>query len=311
MVINGYILSYINPDTDGVCSALAIAELYKKKGMGEYLPVLSGKLSAETKYVLDKADIDQQLLVTTYEQNKPIILVDTHQLAQLPHLKKSNMVVEIWDHHPDGDVEIFVNAIIHNYKIGAIASKILEKMLESDCLSRSFAILLGSAIVSNTINFTAPSTTKYDIDMFSQALKYFDFNKQYIDGMFQCRDSILNEDCRKILTCDMKCFQINEKKCLIAQIELTSTEKILKNKNIFSEIRKLRINKNAYYFVFNVINIQQKKSFLICEDEISKNITEKMFGRFFEGCIMEFEKILLRKTELVPLLSEVLINGKN
>ena len=85
----------------------------------------------------------------------------------------------------------------------------------------------------------------------------------------------------------------------------------MKNKNIFSEIRKLRINENAYYFVFNVINIQQKKSFLICEDEISKNITEKMFGRFFEGCIMEFEKILLRKTELVPLLSEVLINGKN
>lgn len=31
MDINGYILSYTNPDTDGISSALAIAELYKKK----------------------------------------------------------------------------------------------------------------------------------------------------------------------------------------------------------------------------------------------------------------------------------------
>lgn len=45
METDGYILSYINPDTDGVCTSLAIEELYRRKGKGNFKTVLAGRLT--------------------------------------------------------------------------------------------------------------------------------------------------------------------------------------------------------------------------------------------------------------------------
>lgn len=76
--MDGYILSYLNPDTDGICTSLAVEELYRQTRNEEYKTVLTGKLSEETKYVLSKAGIDVDNFITEYDKNKPIILVDTH-----------------------------------------------------------------------------------------------------------------------------------------------------------------------------------------------------------------------------------------
>lgn len=308
MDIDGYVLSYLNPDTDGICTSLAVAELYRLEGKGKYQIVLEGKLSEETRYVLNEAGINTEKFVTEYDKGKSVILVDTHQLMQLPHLENVEKVIEIWDHHPDGDDEKFVNANIHNYKIGAIASKVLEELWKIDGLNRTYSILLGSAIISNTINFTAPSVTQYDKDMFLMARNYFDFSEEYINGLFQCRDVILNTGLRNILMHDMKYYDINGRKCLMIQLELFSPKRLLECTELGLEMQNLKTEKVVDYLLLNITDVQQKKSYLVCGDSDSKKIVEKMFGRSFTGNKMEFNKILLRKTDLFPLLSKVLSN---
>lgn len=309
--MDGYILSYVNPDTDGVCASLAIEELYRQKRMEEYKTVLAGKLSEETKYVLNKAgvDIDKFIMEMECDKNKPVILVDTHQLSQIPQLSNPERVMEIWDHHPDGDDEKFFNADIYNYKIGAIASKLVEKLWEINGLNRKYSILLGSAIISNTINFTAPSTTEYDKEMFLLTKYYFEFDREYIDGLFWCREEILTTGVQKILMHDLKSFNVNGMKCLIAQLELCYPQEILLNKEVDIEMQKLKIQNRADYFVLNIIDVQKQKSYLLSSDADSKKITEKMFERVFVENKMEFEEILLRKTDLFPRLSKVLSNA--
>lgn len=187
----------------------------------------------------------------------------------------------------------------------------MEELYKEGGLDRKFSILLGSAIISNTINFTAPSTTQYDKDMFSLAQKHFEYSKKYIDGLLQCRDSILNTKLRNILMYDMKCFEIDNKKCMIGQLELMEPKKLLNNKELNWEMQKLKTEKNADYLMFNIIDVKKNKSYLFCSDVESRKVIEKMFMRSFDGKKMEFDRILLRKTDLFPLLSKVLRNDIN
>lgn len=303
---DGYILSYVNPDTDGICSSLALEKLYSCSKKGEYRTVLAGRLSDETQYVLKEAGINPERFTDKYDDNRPVILVDTHNLKQLPHLTKPENVIEIWDHHPDGNESDYVNANFRNYEIGAIASKILDELWKEDALDRGLAILLGSAILSNTINFTAPASTQYDRDMFLRAQKLFPFNDRYVNGLFRSKNAILEADLRDILLQDLKRFEINGRKCLISQLELFSAKDFLADNRVAPELFFLKEAENADFFVLNVIDIQRRKSYLFCGDKASQRIVEEMFGRTFDANCMEFDRILLRKTDLTPGMTRVL-----
>lgn len=84
----------------------------------------------------------------------------------------------------------------------------MEKLWEINRLDRKYSILLGAVIISNTINFTAPSVTEYDKNMFLFATNYFDFYGEYVDGLFRCRDEILTTGIQNILRHDLKSFRL-------------------------------------------------------------------------------------------------------
>ena len=48
-----YIVGHKNPDTDSVCSAIALARLKELTGVEGCVPVTAGKLNKETEFVLN------------------------------------------------------------------------------------------------------------------------------------------------------------------------------------------------------------------------------------------------------------------
>lgn len=59
-----YIIGHKNPDTDSVCSALALAELKQKQGVNA-VPARLGHLNGETLFILQKLGIPKPLYLTT------------------------------------------------------------------------------------------------------------------------------------------------------------------------------------------------------------------------------------------------------
>ena len=53
-----YVIGHKNPDTDSICSAIAYANLKRILTGEEYTAVRAGRINEETKYVLERFDVD-------------------------------------------------------------------------------------------------------------------------------------------------------------------------------------------------------------------------------------------------------------
>ena len=71
-----YVIGHRNPDTDSICSAIGYAHM--KQAMGENaIAARTGKVNAETKFVLEKLGFDQpKLIIDLYPRVKDIMTTD-------------------------------------------------------------------------------------------------------------------------------------------------------------------------------------------------------------------------------------------
>ena len=300
-MIDGYILSYNNPDTDSVCSSIAYS-YYLKKHNKNYIPVISGNISPETSFVLNVANVDVPSKKLILEPNKKIILIDTHNIAQIPHLTAADNVIEIIDHHSDGDINIFKTADITNKRIGAVASIIAEKCLDENIMNQTLAVLLGSAIISNTVNFTAPSTTYYDKMIFEKIEQYYDFGKDYTFRMFKYKNRILNKRKSEILASDEKNYIIANYNIRISQLEIVNVSKHICFEDFYREMEIIINNDNLDVYIVSFIDVANLKTYILVSDEYSSKLVQLIFNQNSLKKLYEFNRVLLRKTDLVPKL---------
>ena len=71
------VTSYINPDTDGVACSIAVANMLSAAGE-QWLPVISGSMGDETKFVLRNLGISEPKTLSSFADVAQITLVDTH-----------------------------------------------------------------------------------------------------------------------------------------------------------------------------------------------------------------------------------------
>lgn len=309
-MIDGYILSYANPDTDSVCSSIAYYHYLKQKNK-TYIPIINGNISSETAFVLDVAKISVPVLDGGMDSTKKFILIDTHNLSQLPHLPSVEGVTEILDHHSDGDISVYKNAKIINKKIGAVASIIAEKYLNDSCMNKSIAILLGSAIISNTVNFIAPSTTSFDKNIFEKLKQYYEFGNDYILSMFKSKNNILQYSLLDVLSSDAKDYIIKDYNVRIAQLELVNVRENVSFVDILNSIPILMKYNNIDFYVVSLIDVVNLKTFILAFDEKSIKLVQIILNQNSCKQIYEFNRVLLRKTDIIPRLHDAIQSIEN
>ena len=140
------VCSYINPDLDGVACSIAVEILERPK----WSACVLGALDAETSLVLHDLGFTFPPSVNGWDAVDEIWLVDTHHASQLPPDLPESRVTRITDHHPGGNPSRYANADIQNEHVGAAATLVAERFLESKVtIPVDVAMLLQAAIVSN------------------------------------------------------------------------------------------------------------------------------------------------------------------
>ena len=299
--LRNYITSYPYPDTDGVACAITLASFLFHTTGEKWLPFLLGDINEETRYVLEHLGIPLPSIGDRLPLADKVVLVDTHHQAQLPEGFPYDRVTLIVDHHPYGDDTLFYRAKIINEAVGAAATLIARMYGKKEIEDQKMLSLLGFGILSNTLNFSAPSTTLLDRQVFTEISSLGGIDKEAIGEMFSRR--VLAEDILEALSSDFKVFDTPYGKVGISQLEIYDLIKSLDRVKVKGALQMIGKEKELDYCFFNGVDIREGKSVVICADERSAHLVGTVFEIPYRKGVYTFDRILLRKTDFIPKLN--------
>ncbi|VVB75350.1 Manganese-dependent inorganic pyrophosphatase [uncultured archaeon] len=299
------VTAYESPDLDGSACAYAYAEFLNKTGTSA-VAAISGKMHKEAGFVFDKFNIPKLPNAEDFVANSNgIVLVDASELLAISNKTLPEKVIEIIDHRRANDAAKFPNAKIQIELVGSAATLISERFYAKGVEpSKESAILLYSAIVSNTINFKNNITTNRDRKMADYLKSKIELPKNYVSEMFAFK-SIINEPLEEVFDADLAKVRINGKLFAILQLEIIGVEEFAKSnmpvlEEIFGRIKK---KESANYIFATLIDIEKYFNLFICFDAETKNVLENALKIKFIGNLSKRKGILMRK-EVIPKLKE-------
>jgi manganese-dependent inorganic pyrophosphatase len=221
------VVGHKNPDSDSICSALAATELLKARGL-EATPIRQGEINRETQHILETAGLEQPALRTSVAGEK-VWLVDYTDLAQAPDDVNDAEIVGIVDHHRLGDVMTVNPLEAWIWPVGCTCTILfnLFKMEETE-IAKPIAILMMSAILSDTVGFASPTCTQKDKDAVQELAKIaqVDDLDTFIKELLIAKTNIEGLSAAELVEKDLKAYPFNGRDVVVGQVELATLQQV-------------------------------------------------------------------------------------
>lgn len=235
-----------------------------------------------------------------YEKQK-VILVDHNNLAQSVDGIEEADILEIIDHHNLGAIGTTVPINFRSKPVGCTATMIYDMFVEEKVpIPKNIAGIMLSAILSDTLLLTSPTTTEDDRFV---AVKLSNIAKVDIDNygteMLKAASSIAGKSVEELIKMDFKSFVVGSKNLGIGQIMTmdfyTVKEKIDEFVNKLNEMANTNYS-NVVIFVTDII----KNGSYVIYDEKSEDIIADSFGikNIHQGVFLP--KLVSRKKQILP-----------
>ena len=161
-------------------------------------------------------------------KNKKIIMVDHNEFSQSVRNVEKAEILEVIDHHRINDFATSQPVSFRNDIIGSTATIIATMFRENQIpIPANLAGLLLGAIISDTLIFQSPTTTKKDIDTANilAALADLDIDA-FAREMFTASATSEDQSIYDMITQDIKYFDINGTHTMISQSIVPSLKTI-------------------------------------------------------------------------------------
>ncbi len=303
MVIK-YITGHKSPDTDCTCSSIVYGEYLNQKGIKNKVIKLED-LNNETKFVLEKFEVKEPETMTSLKENSKVILMDHNEEKQSIDNRDKYKIVQIIDHHKF-EFSVKEPLFIRTEPIGATCSIVAKMFFEENLkLSKTNASLLISSILSDTLNFKSPTTTKEDIKIVKKLNEIVQIENldKYSLEMFNAKSDLGDMLIDKLVKLDYKEFNFNGKKIGIGFMETTNPSYGLNRKDeIIEELKRVKKNDNLDYVFLSIIDILEEKNFTLFSDEFEEELLKKVFDANISNGVASLGRVLSRKKQIVPKL---------
>ena len=243
-------------------------------------------------------------------RNKQVILVDHNEYAQSVKGVEKADLLEIIDHHRICDIATSRPISFRNEIIGSTASIITSIYMENQMdIPKNVAGLLLGAILSDTLKFRSPTTTPKDIGLAKTLAHIADLDiDAFASEMFRVSSNISQKSVQELITQDVKTFQIDSHKVMIAQIIISAVDEVHSIEDeLQQEMNSFAIDKELDLFVAAFTSILENGSIFYASGPLSEIVTEAFPNH--HGAHSFQEDILSRKNQIVPLLSRAIINS--
>lgn len=306
------VIGHKNPDTDSIISAMIVA-FYSEKIFGfKVVAKRAGEINNETKFVLDFLSKSTEIKTTQLlkkVENEKVILVDTTELSQIISGINENNLFAIIDHHNLGGLKSIVPIYARIEPLGCACSIIYKILKEKKInISKDAAILMISAIISDTLFFNSPTTTSEDRKIAKKLNKIAKLDlKKFSEEMFKAKSSLKGIKTEEIIEKDYKFFQMGKHKVGIGIWETVDSKSVMeKREQIFSALKNKKNKDDLDYLFFGVVDILKENIQLFLIDEKEENLTRQLFKKEIKDRIMFLPGVVSRKKQIVPQLKQKL-----
>ena len=241
-----------------------------------------------------------------YEKQK-VILVDHNNLAQSVDGIEEAEILEIIDHHNLGTIGTKVPINFQSKPVGCTATIIYEKFVKNKVpIPRNIAGLMLSAIISDTLLLTSPTTTEDDkfVAIKLAKLAKVDIDKYGLE-MLKAASSIEGKSIPELIKTDFKSYVVGNKVLGISQIMTMDFDTIKENINEYIRILNEMVEASYSVVVIFITDIIKNGSYVIYNDK-AIDIIKDSFGLddIYQG--MFLPKIVSRKKQIQPNIISVL-----
>lgn len=299
-----FIFGHKNPDTDSICSALVYASLKRKLGM-DAEAVRLGNTNKETEYVLNYLDLEAPRFIDKVpEAVDQVILVDHNEFQQSVDNIREVKIAEVIDHHRVANFETANPLYFRVEPVGCTAT-ILNKIYKENNLEidKTEALLMVSAIVSDTLLFKSPTCTEQDIQAAKELAEIAGVNvEEYGLSMLKAGTDLSDKSIPELLEMDAKEFTMGDSKVEIAQVNAVDTAEVYEQQDALErEMKNIIETKNLDLFLLVVTDIIHSNSEVLALGSKSSNV-EKAFDVQLVGNRALLEGVVSRKKQIVTSL---------
>ena len=297
------IFGHKNPDTDSICSSIIKEKLNKKNGYENSKAVRLGKVNKETQYVLDYLQINAPELIESVEENQEVILVDHNDFNQSVKGIEKAKIIGVVDHHRIANFEtsepLYYTAKPYGCTCTILYGEYKQKGFEIEKLE---AILMASAIISDTLLLKSPTTTDHDKVALEELAKIanIDVNTYGLE-MLEAGTKLDDLTSEELINLDSKRLDKQTAKLVIAQVNTVNIDDVLKRQDDIEKAINNEIEKNGLdLFVFVITDILNSNSEIIALGNKAESTIKNAFGKELKNNRAFLEGVVSRKKQLLP-----------
>lgn len=245
---------------------------------------------------------------TNAVDKKQVILVDHNNSSQSVDGLEESEILEVIDHHNIGDINTKKPINFRNAGVGSVNTIIYDLYKENNIkIPKDIAGLMASAIISDTLLLTSPTTTIRDTDALINLSKIakIKYKKYGIELLKQGMTikGLTNED---ILHKDFKTYKVNDKMIGIGQILTADFESMNKKINsLVNYLDEVSNNENIRVVTLFVTDIFENVSYCLYNRD-AENIIKNSFDlkEIYEG--VPLKDIVSRKIQIAPYIIDAI-----
>lgn len=295
------IFGHKNPDTDSICSSIVHETLNKKVGWNAKA-VRLGNINKETQYVLNYLGIEPPELIEKVEEGQEVILVDHNEFSQSVEGIEKATIRMVTDHHKIANFETSEPLYYTAKPYGCTATILYEEFKQFGFeIEKKEAILMASAIISDTLLLKSPTTTRFDKEALKELGEIAGIDlEEYGLEMLKAGTDLDDFSAEELINIDAKVFEKEDTKFEIAQVNTVSIEDVLKREDELKAVMNKTIGeKGLSLFVFAITDILNSNSEIIALGE-KTGVIKVAFGKELENDRAFLEGVVSRKKQLLP-----------
>jgi manganese-dependent inorganic pyrophosphatase len=237
---------------------------------------------------------------------RQVILVDHAETAQsVPGIEQAH-IVEILDHHHIGSIETRFPVAATFDPIGSTASLVTERFRTAGLEPRrSTAILLLSAVLSDTVILSSPTTTPRDHEVVAYLEELLGLDaREFGTAMFTASSNVADVPALDIINRDAKEYQVKAGTICIAQIETVGPALAPRRDELLAALDLQRAANGYEIFALMVTDIVAKGTELLVSGEPAP--LERVFGVPSVGRALDLPGVMSRKKQVAPQILEAM-----
>ncbi len=230
-----------------------------------------------------------------------VLLVDHAEQAQsVPGVEQAE-IIEILDHHHIGSIETTIPVRATFDPVGSTATLVIERFRQNGMEpSRSTAVLLLGAILSDTVILNSPTTTERDraaVEYLERvlAVEALEFGRD----MFVATSDLAGVSADAIVTRDAKEYEVDGGQTIaIAQVETVGQGLDERRNELLEAMREARERRGYALFALMVTDILAKDTELYVSGDAGP--LEQAFGVDASDGVIPLPGVMSRKKQVAP-----------